>query len=526
VRKSGNRESAKAETYFLPYQKAWIQDEGRLKICQKGRQIGLSYADSYDSVRKAAQAGGRDVWVMSRDEVQAKQYILYCKRWANVLQYAANDFGQDVLTEDGKAVKAQVMSFASGANIYALSSNPDAIVGKTGHVKLDEFALHKDQRQLFAVAKPVIQWGGTLSIISTHRGVATVFNQLIGDIQERGNKMGWSLHTIPIQRAVADGIVEKIDAATGGMWSRKAESENRESGKAESEKRESGKAKSEKRESGKAESGKAESEKRESGKAESEKRESGKAESEKRESGKQIGLREFWMAQQRAECIDEEQWLQEYCCVPADESTAFISYDMITGVEDRQLRLSSADELIGQIGRIGPIEGRTFYLGMDVARKKDLCVIDVGERVGDVMWDRARVELQNKTFAEIKFELYRLLRLGAVRRCCIDATGMGMQLAEEAKAEFGWKVEPVTFTAPVKEELAFGLKMAFEDKKLRIPADDKLRADLRGIKKEVTMAGNIRFVGDSDDSHCDRFWAKALRQHAAKANVSFTSTLI
>ncbi len=46
--------------------------------------------------------------------------------------------------------------------------------------------------------------------------------------------------------------------------------------------------------------------------------------------------------------------------------------------------------------------------------------------------------------------------------------------------------------------------------------DDKLRADLRGLKKEVTVAGNIRFVGESDDSHCDRTWAKALRQHAAR----------
>ena len=48
--------------YFMPYQAAWINDRARLKICQKGRQIGLSYADSYDSVEKAAVQNGRDVW--------------------------------------------------------------------------------------------------------------------------------------------------------------------------------------------------------------------------------------------------------------------------------------------------------------------------------------------------------------------------------------------------------------------------------------------------------------------------------
>jgi phage FluMu gp28-like protein len=427
-----------SETYFMPYQADWIRDESHLKIVEKSRQIGLSYADSYDSVRKAAQKNGKDVWVMSRDEVQAKQYILYCKRWANVLKYAAEDMGEQVFQDaNGKPVKVQVLNFASGANIYALSSNPDAIVGKTGHVKLDEFALHKDQRTLFAVAKPVIQWGGTLSIISTHRGIATQFNQLIVDIKERGNPMGWSLHTIPIQRAVEDGIVEKINAATGKDESREA-----------------------------------------------------------------------WLKRQRAECIDEEQWLQEYCCIPADESSAFITYDMIQSCED-----DTAKKDFDYLKKCtNPV-----YLGFDVARTTDLSVIDVEEKVGDVFWERSRIELRKKSFAEQEEELYRLLRLPAVRRCCIDSTGLGMQLAERAIARFGYKVEAVRFSGPVKEELAFPLRAAHEDRTLRYNKDEKLRADLRGIKKETTASNNIRFVGESADSHCDRFWAKALALHAGKS---------
>src|SRR5207244_2277441 len=111
------------------------------------------------------------------------------------------------------------------------------------------------------------------------------------------------------------------------------------------------------------------------------------------------------------------------------------------------------------------------------------------------------IELQSKSFSEIKFELYRLLRLPQLKRCCIDATGLGMQLAEEAKRDFGWKVDPITFSAPVKEELAFGLRAAMEDKRLRIVRDDKLRSDLRGIRKEVSLSGSIRLVGSSDDGH-------------------------
>ena len=430
----------------MPYQAAWINDRAGLKIVEKSRQIGFSYCDSYDSVKKAALKNGKDVWVMSRDEVQAKQYILYCKRWANVLKYAAEDHGEQVFTTDsGKAVKVQVLTFASGANIYALSSNPDAIVGKTGHVKLDEFALNKDQRTLYAVAKPVTQWGGTLSIISTHRGVGSVFNSLITDIRERGNPMGWSLHSVPIQTAVEQGLVEKINAA------------------------------------------------------------SGKSET-----------REAWLKRTRAECIDEEQWLQEYCCIPADEAAAFITYDMITACEDESARkdFSYLETCVNPL-----------FIGFDVARTTHLSVIDVEERVGDVSWERLRIELRGKTFAEQEFEFNRLMALPAVRRACIDATGLGMQLAENAVKRWGYRAESVRFSATVKEELAFPLRAAHEDRRLRYARDEALRADLRGIKKETTAAGNVRFVGEAADSHCDRFWAKALALHAAKQPTGIRATL-
>jgi phage FluMu gp28-like protein len=440
--------------YFLPYQQAWLRDGSRLKLCQKSRQIGLSYVDSYDSVRKAAVRPGKDVWVMSRDEVQAKQYIRYCKRWANVLEYAAADFGRRVYNAaSGNPVGVQVLSFASGASIYALSSNPDAIVGKSGHVKLDEFALHKDQRTLYAVAKPVIQWGGTLSIISTHRGAHTVFNELITDALQRGNRMGWSLHTIPIQTAVEQGLVEKIDAAAGAP---------------------------------------------------------------SLGAGAVSLRRQAWLAQQRAECIDEEQWLQEYCCVPADEAAAFITFELLNGCTEPGLTLHTLDELVRWAGANPKA---ACYLGVDVARKKDLCVLDVGEKIGDVVWDRARLELLNRPFAEIEEHLYRLLRLPQLKRACIDATGLGAQLAERATERFEWKVEAITFTARTKEDLALSLKVDLENRYLRLVDDDRLRADLRGIRKETTLSGNSRYAGESEDSHCDRFWAKALRQEAARYRV-------
>jgi len=215
----------------------------------------------------------------------------------------------------------------------------------------------------------------------------------------------------------------------------------------------------------------------------------------------------------RAECLDEEQWFQEYCCVPGTDSAAFLSYELLTACEDP--RAIQPFEYLLDLTRNPDLNPNPLYVGVDVARIHDLCVIDVGELIGDVMWDRLRLELRNQTFDTIEKELYRVLELPNFRRCCIDATGLGRQMAENAKKRFDWKVEPIIFTASIKEDLAFALRTAFEQRRLRIDPDPKLISDLRGIRKEVTTAGHIRFAGESGDGHCDRFWAKALRQHAA-----------
>ena len=299
-------------------------------------------------------------------------------------------------------------------------------------------------------------WGGQLAIISTHRGVDTVFNQILTGIKEKGNPMGFSHHRVTIFDAVQQGLVEKINSV--------------------------------------------------------------------RNAGLQTGSpfaesREQFLEKLRAECLDEESWLQEYGCTPADENSAFITYEMIHPCESPGC-LKPFSYLTHVTDVTDETDTRAFYVGVDVARKHHLTVIDVGEKIGDVHWDRMRIELHDKAFSETEDELFAILQLPQVKRCCIDATGLGMQLAERAKERFGHKVEPITFNSTIKEELAFALRTAFEDRVLRIDPDPKLRADLRGIKKLVTSAGNIRFLGESDggphaSGHCDRFWAKALRHHGA-----------
>jgi phage FluMu gp28-like protein len=100
-------------------------------------------------------------------------------------------------------------------------------------------------------------------------------------------------------------------------------------------------------------------------------------------------------------------------------------------------------------------------------------------------------------------------------RGCLDATGLGMQIAERMAEKYGSRVEPVTFTSMVKHDLAIGLKSKFEERLIRIPSDRELRRDINAVKRVTTVAGNIRYDAErTKDGHSDRFWSLGLAIHA------------
>jgi phage FluMu gp28-like protein len=124
------------------------------------------------------------------------------------------------------------------------------------------------------------------------------------------------------------------------------------------------------------------------------------------------------------------------------------------------------------------------------------------------------------TFDEQEKAIFSLLDLG-VRRAGIDASGLGMMLAEHAVQKYGAVVEAMTFTAQVKERLAPMVKQAFEDRTVRIPDSREVRADLNSVKRYVTPSGNVRFDAErTDKGHADRFWALAEVINAATQPVA------
>jgi len=218
--------------------------------------------------------------------------------------------------------------------------------------------------------------------------------------------------------------------------------------------------------------------------------------------------KQAWLEEQRIECSDGFTWQQEYCCVAIDEATAFLPYEMISKCELDNL-YKALEEIKGDL-----------YVGMDIGRKQDLTVIWVLEKLENVKYTRMVKVLDNTEFKIQEEVLYNILKHQKLRRCCIDSTGLGMQLAESALKKFGkYRVEAITFTNKVKEELAYVLRTNFEDKTVYIPSEHEIREDLHSVRRITTAAGNIRFDVEKSDAsgHADRFWALALSLHSAQS---------
>ncbi len=214
---------------LLPYQTRWVQDPAPLKIIEKSRRIGISWAEAYDAVMHAGVEGdaGGNVYYQAYAHEMTRTFIDDCAEWAERLQKAAAAVDETLIELDGgDTAQAFRLRLASGHQIVAMTSSPRGFrsKGRPGdRAILDEAAFVDD---LPAVLKAVLAfriWGGTVRVISTHNGSASPFAALLRDVRE-GRTPG-SAHKVTFARAVADGLYRRICAVTGQAWSEAAEAE-------------------------------------------------------------------------------------------------------------------------------------------------------------------------------------------------------------------------------------------------------------------------------------------------------------
>lgn len=206
-----------------------------------------------------------------------------------------------------------------------------------------------------------------------------------------------------------------------------------------------------------------------------------------------------------------DSFAQEFECQFLDRTNTLFSYDLIARCESSQAT-TALDWAIFQNPH------SRFFLGVDVGRKHDLTVLWLIERVHGIAVTRAEIEMQGVSFREQFNRISEIMQHRNVRKCRIDATGIGMMLAEQLRERFGsWRVEECMFTAKFKEEICEGTKAEMESGKVLIPCKKEIREDLRAVQKVTTARGNTSYYAPtSKDGHSDRAFALCLAVSASK----------
>lgn len=209
---------------LLPYQAAFYADTAKLRVCEKSRRIGITWAEAGRQVLLAARsrsAGGMNCYYVSTSHRLGRKYIEACKVWAAALGLLSEAHGVRLVERNG--VLAHEIKFASGFKVQALTSNPEALRGEGGDVVIDECAHHADLAELLKAARATGDWGGKLTLISTHNGVDNPFNALCEDI--RTGKLKGSLHRVTIHDALAAGLHRRRCQTNGTVWTQADEDE-------------------------------------------------------------------------------------------------------------------------------------------------------------------------------------------------------------------------------------------------------------------------------------------------------------
>ncbi len=464
--------------HLLEYQRRIVASNSRFTWSCWGRQTGKSFTLSLRRVMRG-MVRGRTQLFLSAGMRQTRELMLKVRQHCAALNIQA-----DPVEGDGSErlqASATQIRLPGGARLIGLPARPETVRGFTGDVLLDEFAMHADDRAIWAAIFPTILRGqGELDVASTPKGRDNLFYDL-----QNNESFDRSIVTLP--QAIEHGL--DIDLAI----LRKA-----------------------------------------------------------------MG--------------DEELFRQEFLCEFLDESQAFLPHRVIAACEepgiDRYVDFAALADGDGDL-----------YVGIDVARRRDITVIwlwrmlngregsgageghrlqgtgdsrqlqgrgardegrgdsslEDGETAGNgglavtcnlspipSTWSLrcvGLIEMNDVPFVEQQEQIRRVMGLRCVRRCCMDATGMGLPLAEWAQEQWGRsRVEAVTFTAGSKAQMAGQLRRLAEEGRLRIPADEAIRNDWHSVRRVVSAGGTLRLdAARTEGGHADRFWAAAMGAYAAEA---------
>lgn len=213
---------------LLGYQQAWIADTAQLKVWEKSRRVGATWAEAADAVLDAAAEGGSNYFYISAAQDMAREFIEAVAMWAKAFSFAASTIGEGIW-DDGvdpeagrRYIKTFEVSFPNGKRVLALSSRPTNLRGKQGNIGIDEAAFAPELPGLLKAAMAMLLWGNKVRIWSTHDGVENPFNALIEEIRA-GKRGSATVHRITFDEAVDAGLYRRVCLRKGITWTQAAQ---------------------------------------------------------------------------------------------------------------------------------------------------------------------------------------------------------------------------------------------------------------------------------------------------------------
>lgn len=487
-------QAREATGVLLPYQARWVADQSPVKVMEKSRRVGISWAEASDDTLYASEKGTgekRNVWYIGYTKDMALEFINDCANWARAYNLAASEMEEyEEIDEEEfegvvkeKKILAYRITLESGWRITALSSRPKNLRGKQGRVVIDEAAFHDDVGGLIKAALALLIWGGQVRIISTHFGDTNEFNSLIQDI--RTGKKKYSLHRVDFDDALKDGLYRRICEVLRREWSPEAETE--------------------------------------------------------------------W----RQEVIDlyGDDADEELFCIPSQGTGTFLTRALIETCLSADIPViryeqpSSFAELPDHIRyaevkdwceeTLAPLletvdPERNAVVGEDFGRSGDLSVFIPLIEQQNANWRAIfHLELRNIPFQQQEQIFYYICdRLNRFRYGALDARGNGQYLAERAMQKYGIsRIAQVMLTEQWYRENMPRYKAAFEDKTILLAKDADVIEDHRTFKviRGVAKLPEIRGKGqDKKQRHGDEGVAGAMAWYAVHAewggDIEFQST--
>lgn len=441
---------------LLKYQRDWMADTSPLKIAEKSRRTGLTWAEAADAVLSAAlkrSAGGTNHFYVGSNKEMAQEFIAAAAMWAEAFNEAAGAIQEEVIEDEDKDILTYTIHFASGFKVQALSSNPSNMRGRQGNVTIDEAAFHDRLAEVLKAALALTMWGAKVRLISTHNGWDNLFNELIQD--SRAKKKRYSVHRITLDDACEQGLYKRICQIKNRPWTQAAEDKWKDNLLNDT-------------------------------------------------ATKEDALEEYYCEPKQGGGAYLSRMLIESRMKPAP-IFRFTGTDDFNRWPEHIRKAEILDwceqNLLPELEKLNPKEVHSF--GEDFARSGDMTVLapmattQELHRVVPFL-----VELKNVPFTSQEAVVYylcdRLPRLNALK---LDARGNGQYLAEQAKYAYGDRVEEVMLSQSWYLENMPKMKAAFEDDEITVPKDADVLNDLRAIQ---LVKGIPKIPDGSTDSKKER----------------------